>query len=101
MQRIDVFNGDADGICALHQLRLAEPAETVLVTGPKRDIALVERVAAQPGDEVTVEGIYRALGELSDPGGVRAVLRLADKPYGSAVRSRALAALRRLSEPAR
>jgi hypothetical protein len=54
MQRIDVFNGDADGICALHQLRLAEPAETVLVTGPKRDIALVERVAAAPGDAVTV-----------------------------------------------
>jgi hypothetical protein len=21
----DVFNGDADGICALHQLRLAQP----------------------------------------------------------------------------
>ena len=54
MQRIDVFNGDADGICALHQLRLAEPAETVLVTGPKRDIALLRRVTAQPGDEVTV-----------------------------------------------
>jgi hypothetical protein len=54
MQRIDVFNGDADGICALHQLRLADPAETVLVTGPKRDIALVPRVVAQPGDEVTV-----------------------------------------------
>ena len=50
MQRIDVFNGDADGICALHQLRLAEPAESVLVTGPKRDIALVERVAAAPGE---------------------------------------------------
>jgi single-stranded DNA-specific DHH superfamily exonuclease len=54
MQRIDGFNGDADGICALHQLRLAEPVETVLVTGPKRDIALVARVVAQPGDEVTV-----------------------------------------------
>jgi single-stranded DNA-specific DHH superfamily exonuclease len=54
MRYIDVFNGDADGICALHQLRLAEPAETVLVTGPKRDIALVERVAASPGDAVTV-----------------------------------------------
>jgi hypothetical protein len=54
MQRIDVFNGDADGICALHQLRLADPADTVLVTGPKRDIALVARVDAQPGDEVTV-----------------------------------------------
>ena len=22
----DVFNGDADGLCALHQLRLAQPA---------------------------------------------------------------------------
>jgi hypothetical protein len=54
MQRIDAFNGDADGICALHQLRLAEPAESVLVTGPKRDIALLPRVAARAGDEVTV-----------------------------------------------
>ena len=50
----DVFNGDADGICALHQLRLAEPADSVLVTGPKRDIALLPRVAARAGDEVTV-----------------------------------------------
>jgi len=28
----DVFNGDADGLCASHQLRLAKPAETELVT---------------------------------------------------------------------
>ena len=48
-----------------------------------------------------VEGIYRALGELSDPGGIRAIMRLAGKPYGSVVRTRAQAALRRLSEPAR
>lgn len=51
---IDVFNGDADGICALHQLRLAEPAESGLVTGPKRDISLLARVTAQAGDRVTV-----------------------------------------------
>lgn len=51
---IDVFNGDADGICALHQLRLAEPAESGLVTGPKRDIGLLARVTAQAGDRVTV-----------------------------------------------
>ena len=50
----DVFNGDADGICALHQLRLIEPRASVLVTGVKRDIALLERVEAQPGDEITV-----------------------------------------------
>ena len=51
---IDVFNGDADGICALHQLRLVEPAESELVTGPKRDISLVKRVQAGAGDRITV-----------------------------------------------
>lgn len=50
----DVFNGDADGLCALHQLRLAEPAEATLVTGVKRDIGLLQRVAAEVGDQVTV-----------------------------------------------
>ena len=50
----DVFNGDADGICALHQLRLADPGESTLVTGPKRDISLLKRVSAQAGDRVTV-----------------------------------------------
>jgi len=50
----DVFNGDADGICALHQLRLAEPRASVLVTGAKRDIVLLERIEAQAGDELTV-----------------------------------------------
>ncbi len=53
MRRFDVFNGDADGICALHQLRLAEPAEAELVTGVKRDIELLKRVSAEPGDLVT------------------------------------------------
>ena len=54
MPQFDVFNGDADGLCALHQLRLAAPAKAVLVTGPKRDIALLERVDAAAGDRVTV-----------------------------------------------
>jgi len=52
--RIDVFNGDADGLCALQQLRLAKPGQTTLVTGVKRDIALLGRVQAASGDEVTV-----------------------------------------------
>jgi hypothetical protein len=40
--RYDIFNGDADGICALHQLRLSAPQpDAVLVTGVKRDIALL------------------------------------------------------------
>lgn len=54
MTYFDVFNGDADGICALHQLRLAQPLESTLVTGVKRDVGLLERVQARPGDEVTV-----------------------------------------------
>ncbi|HVB48437.1 MAG TPA: acetyltransferase [Burkholderiales bacterium] len=54
MKRIDVANGDADGLCALHQLHLAERAEATLVTGMKRDIALLERVQAGAGDLVTV-----------------------------------------------
>ena len=54
MAVFDVFNGDADGLCALQQLRLSAPCESRLVTGVKRDIALLERVDAVPGDQVTV-----------------------------------------------
>ena len=54
MAIIDVFNGDADGICALHQLRLANPVTSTLITGVKRDIALVKQVQSKAGDEVTV-----------------------------------------------
>ena len=54
MRHIDVFNGDADGLCALHQLRLAQPVQSELVTGVKRDIKLLDRVAAGPHDRVTV-----------------------------------------------
>lgn len=54
MAFIDVFNGDADGICALHQLRLAQPVASTLVTGVKRDISLLKKVKAGAGDEVTV-----------------------------------------------
>ncbi|WP_038247790.1 DHH family phosphoesterase [Ghiorsea bivora] len=54
MNYIDVFNGDADGLCALHQLRLENPVDSELVTGVKRDIALLKRVNAQAGDEITV-----------------------------------------------
>lgn len=53
----DIFNGDADGICALHQLRLAEPRPGAeLVTGVKRDITLLDRLQgrAGAGDTLTV-----------------------------------------------
>lgn len=52
--RFDVFNGDADGLCALQQFRLVFPAESQLVTGVKRDIALLKKVNAAAGDEVNV-----------------------------------------------
>lgn len=42
--RYDLFNGDADGLCALHQLRMAEPADAELVTGTKREIDLFRRL---------------------------------------------------------
>jgi hypothetical protein len=60
MTHYDVFNGDADGLCSLHQLRLEEPRESVLMTGVKRDIALLARVGAQTGDTVTVLDISAA-----------------------------------------
>lgn len=56
-----VFNGDADGLCALQQLRLAERSNgATLVTGVKRDIKLLRRVTARAGDEVTVLDISLA-----------------------------------------
>lgn len=54
MRDIDVFNGDADGICALVQLRRDDPRRAELVTGPKREIDLLRRVQATDGDRVTV-----------------------------------------------
>lgn len=41
----DIFNGDADGICALHQLRLDTPCpDAILITGVKRDIDLLSKL---------------------------------------------------------
>lgn len=50
----DVFNGDADGIVALIQLRLANPIESKLITGVKRDISLLQQVDADKAKSVTV-----------------------------------------------
>lgn len=66
----DIFNGDADGIIALLQLRLATSQQNKLVTGVKRDIQLVAQVNANAGDKLTVldislekniEGVKEAL----------------------------------------
>ncbi len=49
----DVFNGDADGIIALLQLRLSTPKAHRLITGVKRDIKLLEQVVTL-GDATSV-----------------------------------------------
>lgn len=55
MSHYDVFNGDADGLCALQQLRLHAPIDdAILITGVKRDISLLQRVEAVAGDSITV-----------------------------------------------
>ncbi|PCJ90572.1 MAG: acetyltransferase [Porticoccaceae bacterium] len=54
MADFDLFNGDADGICALTQLRLAEPRTATLITGVKRNINLLKQVQAHRGDRITV-----------------------------------------------
>jgi hypothetical protein len=54
MMHFDVFNGDADGIIALLQLRLAEPKKSTLITGVKRDIALLKQVDVKVANSVTV-----------------------------------------------
>ena len=54
----DVFNGDADGIIALLQIRLAqgqtEQAPCQLITGVKRDINLLQQVDSTTATSVTV-----------------------------------------------
>lgn len=69
----DAFNGDADGICALHQMRLAEPLESTLVTGVKRDIGLLKKIDATAGDsilalDIAVEKNAAALATLLEKG---------------------------------
>jgi len=70
MADVDIFNGDADGICALTQLRNADPRQSTLITGVKRDIALVSKADVSQGDRVTAldisfdknrDGVLRAL----------------------------------------
>lgn len=50
----DLFNGDADGICALTQLRNANPVASILITGVKRDIQLMDKIDVAAGDKITV-----------------------------------------------
>ena len=50
MADFDLFNGDADGIFSLLQMRQVEPRpEAELVTGVKRDTQLFEHIKARAG----------------------------------------------------
>ncbi len=54
MKIIDVFNGDADGVCSLVQLRRAYPQQSECVTGIKRNINLLKQVEADAETRITV-----------------------------------------------
>jgi hypothetical protein len=60
MEYVDVFNGDADGICALVQLRLEEPKTSILITGVKRNIDLLKYLESGQNTEITVLDISLA-----------------------------------------
>lgn len=68
----DVFNGDADGIIALLQLRLDEPKQSILITGVKRDIKLLSQVVKADDTtsvttlDISMEKNLTALQELLD-----------------------------------
>lgn len=51
---IDVFNGDADGICALQQFRLNQPASARLISGVKRDVSLLQNLSDQSRASIQV-----------------------------------------------
>ncbi len=53
-RRIDICNGDADGLCAAIQWRFHTTPPAVLCTGLKREIELLGRIHASSGDEVCV-----------------------------------------------
>ena len=63
MADFDLFNGDADGIFSLLQLRQVEPRpDAQRVTGVKRDTQLFKRITDQvcPGDRITALDIGMA-----------------------------------------
>ena len=62
----DVFNGDADGILALHQFRLQAPVPgATLITGVKRDIKLLSKISTAQDSSITVFDI--SLNSNRDP----------------------------------
>jgi len=49
-----VFNGDADGLCSANQFLLLNIGDIEIVTGVKRDIALLEKIITAKNSNITV-----------------------------------------------
>ena len=60
MTHYDVFNGDADGLCAMVQMRLENPRNSTIKTGVKRDIRLLENLELIEGDSILAMDISLA-----------------------------------------
>lgn len=54
MNCYDLFNGDADGLCSLHQYRLKYPTESTIISGVKRDVQLMRHVTQCVDSYITV-----------------------------------------------
>ncbi len=78
--KYDIFNGDADGIIALLQLQLANPTDTVKITGVKRDINLLQKITPKQGDCIRVLDISmeKNMAALHDALGVGARVMYVD-----------------------
>jgi len=55
------FNGDADALCALQQLRLVEGQQATLVTGVKRESAYCDCGLAHEGNALTISSLSSAM----------------------------------------
>ncbi len=61
MTRYYAFNGDADGLCALQQLRLVEAQQATLVTGVKGESAYCDCDLAHEGNAPTISSLSSAM----------------------------------------
>ena len=57
MNNFDIFNGDADGLCGITQLRLARPRQSTPITGVKRDNLLLNDAMLPDNSQLTVVDI--------------------------------------------
>ncbi len=57
MTSFDIFNGDADGLCGITQLRLANPKHSTCITGVKRNNILLNDARLSANSQLTVVDI--------------------------------------------